>query len=51
MSLSAEDMFCRTLGKGGLSRNKEMYIDEVTKTVDENRELWKKIEISRQRRT
>ena len=39
-----EAMCGRTSGKGGRSKNQECWTDELARAVDENREVWKKIE-------
>ena len=45
----AEEMYGRTAGKGGRSKNQEWWTDEVARAVDEKREVWKKIETIRDR--
>ena len=45
----AEEMCGRTSGKGGRSKNQEWWTDEVARAVDEKREVWKKIEMIRDR--
>ncbi len=45
----AEEMCGRTSGKGGRSKNQEWWTGEVTRAVDEKREVRKKIETIRDR--
>ena len=45
----AEEIYGRTSGKAGRSKNQEWWTDEVARAVDEKREVWKKIETIRDR--